>query len=429
MAIRIEKIAELYNLFRECSQISTDTRKIDKDALFVCLRGETFDGNVFASEAIAKGAKFVIIDNEKFDTGDSSILVENSLKTLQELAHYYRMKFSIPVIGITGTNGKTTTKELIHAVMSQKYKTHATVGNFNNHIGVPLTLLSMPENTEIAIVEMGANHPFEIKELCEIASPDFGIITSIGKAHLEGFGSLEGVIKTKKELYDYIETHGKMVFVSADNELLMNLSQNIDRQTYGKTTNSDFYGELLPNEGLLEMKFNNRNIKSHLVGDYNFVNMMAAIACGKYFGLNEDKIALALEEYTPKNQRSQLIKYAKNTIVLDAYNANPTSMEAALKSLSESQFPFKSAILGDMLELGNESIKEHLSIIKLLISLKLDRCILIGPIFHSLPHPFLSFEKSEDAMVYIKDHSFENQYILIKGSRGIQVEKVLQAFE
>lgn len=429
MAKYIQDTRVLYSHFRKCKNVCTDTRKIEKGSLFFCLKGENFDGNKFAQEAIEKGALYVVIDNPEFDFGEHCLLVDNSLIALQKLAKYHRLTFSIPILGITGTNGKTTTKELIHCVLAKKYKTHATSGNFNNHIGVPLTLLSMHDDTELAIIEMGANHIGEIAELCAIAQPDFGLITSIGKAHLEGFGSIEGVIKTKKELYDFVEEYGKMLFVPAENELLMDISASIKRVTYGSNTNADYYGKVLENIGLLKIAYQSFEIQSQLVGDYNFINLMAAISVGKYFGVVDEDIVDALESYAPQNQRSQLIKGKTNTIILDAYNANPTSMELALKNLNQIQTSQKSVVLGDMLELGTESIAEHKAIIEVLLKMELHHCILIGPVFNSLTHPFLSFENSNLALDYLTKHPIVNEFILVKGSRGIQVEKVLAAIE
>jgi UDP-N-acetylmuramoyl-tripeptide--D-alanyl-D-alanine ligase len=428
MPTQINNISELYTIFSACSGACTDTRKIEEDSMFFCLKGANFDGNTFASKALESGAKYVVMDNAEFAVDQGCILVDDVLKTLQNLAQFYRRQFDIPVIGITGTNGKTTTKELIHTVLSSQYKTHATFGNLNNHIGVPLTILSMPKNTEIAIIEMGANHLHEIGELCQISRPNLGLITSIGKAHLEGFGSIEGVIQTKKELYDFIEVNGGLVFVPSDNNLLMDLSKNLKRKKFGSTDNSDIKGSLINNAGLIKVEYQGVEIQSQLVGDYNFVNLMAAIALGEFFGVSLENIKNSLENYAPRNQRSQLLKMGTNSIILDAYNANPTSMELALKSLENIDFPTKSVVLGDMLELGKETISEHTHIIKLLETMKLKNVVLIGPVFNSLNHNFVSFENSEQAKEYFKTNIWSHQFILVKGSRGIQVEKVLEVF-
>ena len=424
------EISQIYKNFKTCNSISTDTRKITQNSMFFCLKGANFDANQFAESALNSGAKYVVVDNAEYKLNDQCILVEDTLKALQSVANYHRKQFRIPFIGITGTNGKTTTKELINNVLRKKYKTHATSGNLNNHIGVPLTLLSMPLDTEIAIIEMGANHPFEIKELCEIAEPDYGLITSIGKAHLEGFGSLEGVIKTKKELYDFIEMKGERVFVPSNSEILLSISKGLNRLIYGNPENSDYKGEIYDtSDETVSLNINGSIIRSNLVGHYNFINLMAAYAVGNFFGINDDDFKIAIESYQPQNQRSQLMKIKTNTIVLDAYNANPTSMEAALLSLKSSNYSSKSVILGDMLELGDESIAEHQHIIEILRTLQIENAILIGPVFHSLNSEFLSFENNLEAKDYLTAHPWENQYILIKGSRGIAVEKVLSALE
>ncbi|MCK5857521.1 MAG: UDP-N-acetylmuramoyl-tripeptide--D-alanyl-D-alanine ligase [Bacteroidales bacterium] len=422
-------IANIYNKFKSCEGFTTDTRKIEKEQMFFCLKGENFNGNKFAADALKKGAKYVVIDEDEYHIDKRMILVDDVLKCMQNLANHHRKQFNIPVLGITGTNGKTTTKELVKAVLSRKYKTHATVGNFNNHIGVPMTLLSMPNDTEFAIIEMGANHIGEIAELCEIAEPDFGIITSIGKAHLEGFGNLQGVITTKNELYKSIIKADGNLFVNADNELLMDLSAKADRKTYGQSNEAVTEGKLLVREAFVGVSWNGNEIISQLVGSYNFDNMMAAICVGESFGVEKKAIAAALREYTPQNQRSQLLITEKNKIVVDAYNANPTSMAAALDSFRLAEADSKLLILGDMLELGKESQFEHLSIVARLKELKFNEGILVGPEFFGVAKDsgLRCFEKNTEALEYLKTNPLEGKLVLLKGSRGIALEILLDA--
>lgn len=417
---------KIYELFKNSTGVETDTRKIGKGALFFCLKGENFNANEFAEEALEKGAIAVIADEEKYVTNERIILVDNVLTTLQQLANHHRRQFDIPVIGITGTNGKTTTKELVTTVLSAKFRTHATAGNFNNHIGVPLTLLSMPTDTEIAVVEMGANHPGEIGELCRIAEPDHGIITNIGKAHLEGFGSLQGVIDTKRELYDYVsKTKGK-VFVDASNDLLMKLSNNIDRLTYGTAKDARYKAELISSEPFLTVKLDDNTVETNLLGIYNLTNLAAAWATGRYFGVDAGVAAKALSDYKPANKRSQFMETAFNKIYLDAYNANPTSMENALKSFAEINLPHKVAILGDMLELGDESFDEHLDLMEKIKTYGFEETIFVGPEFcKAAGNGFRCFENTGDTAAYLQNHKLSGKFILLKGSRGIGLEKLL----
>ena len=420
-------ITNIYHKFKSCKGFTTDTRKIENGQMFFCLKGANFNGNKFAAEALAKGAKYVMIDEEEYLSNERMILVDDVLKCMQDLANHHRKQFDIPVLGITGTNGKTTTKELVHAVLSRKYKTHATVGNFNNHIGVPISLLSMPDDTEFAIIEMGANHLGEIAELCEIAEPNFGIITSIGKAHLEGFGDLQGVINTKNELYlSVIKADGKL-FVNTENDLLMELSANAKRTTYGQSASADINAKLLVKEAFVGVKWGNIALISQLVGSYNFDNIMAAICVGETFDVAKEDIVKALREYTPQNQRSQLMTTNKNKIVVDAYNANPTSMTAALESFVLAQADEKLLILGDMLELGKESQFEHLDIVQKLKKLGFDDVLLVGPEFMKVAegNGFLSFENNQQTLEYIKAKPVEGKLILLKGSRGIALEILL----
>ena len=420
-------IASIYEKFKSCKGFTTDTRKIENGQLFFCLKGANFNGNKFAADALKKGAQYVVIDEKEYLSGERMILVDDVLKCMQDLANYHRKKFDIPVLGITGTNGKTTTKELVHAVMSRKYKTHATAGNFNNHIGVPMTLLSMPEDTEFAIIEMGANHLGEIAELCEIAEPNYGLITSIGKAHLEGFGDLQGVINTKNELFQsVIKTEGKL-FVNADNDLLMELSSKAKRMTYGQSTAADVSARLLVEEAFVGANWEGVEIVSQLVGSYNFDNMMAAICLGEAFDIPKDEIINALREYTPQNQRSQLMTTAKNKIVVDAYNANPTSMAAALDSFKLAEADEKLLILGDMLELGKESQIEHMGIVQKLKEMGFKDVILVGPEFVNVAagRGFNSFNDNQQALEYLKSNPVKGKLVLLKGSRGIALEVLL----
>jgi len=425
----MQNIEELYSIYIKHQQICTDTRKIIPDSLFFALKGESFDANSFASQALENGCAYAVIDEKKYNSGEKYILVDNVLQTLQQLAAYHRKQLKIPIIGITGTNGKTTTKELIHAVLSKKYNTCATQGNFNNHIGVPLTILSIHNDVEIAVIEMGANHQNEIKELCEISSPDFGLITNIGKAHLEGFGSIEGVIKTKKELYDSIQINKGKIFVCHDNPLLMDISKGIERKTYGVNAESDCRGEIIESDPLLKIKWsNNEVISTNLFGNYNFENVMAAICIGEYFGVDTNDIKDAIENYFPSNNRSQIIKTEKNTILMDAYNANPTSMEASIMNFKQTSFDKKFLIIGDMRELGKESESEHKKIIKLIEDSKFENVILVGNVFNSLNKPsnFRAFADVSEASIYFKENKITDFNILVKGSRGIKLEKLLE---
>ena len=420
-------IADIYIKFKSCKGFTTDTRKIENGQLFFCLKGANFNGNKFAAEALKKGAQYVVIDEEEYLSDERMILVDDVLKCMQDLANYHRKKFDIPVLGITGTNGKTTTKELVHAVMSKKYKTHATAGNFNNHIGVPVTLLSMPKDTEFAIIEMGANHLGEIAELCEIAEPNYGLITSIGKAHLEGFGDLQGVINTKNELFQsVIKTEGKLL-VNADNDLLMELSSKANRITYGQSAAADVSAKLLVKESFVGVDWEGVQIISQLVGSYNFDNMMAAICLGEFFDIPKEEIINALSEYTPKNQRSQLLITEKNKIVVDAYNANPTSMTAALDSFKMAEADEKFLILGDMLELGKESQIEHMGIVQKLKEMGFKDVILVGPEFVNVAEGsgFHSFNNNQEALKYLKTNPVKGKLVLLKGSRGIALEVLL----
>jgi UDP-N-acetylmuramoyl-tripeptide--D-alanyl-D-alanine ligase len=423
------KIEEIYQCFLQCESVSTDTRKIEPNSLFVALKGDNFDANTFAQEALNKGALFVIIDNKNFYSDENKmILVNDSLKTLQDLANYHRTQLGLPIIALTGSNGKTTTKELINCVLSKKYNTKATVGNLNNHIGVPLTLLSFNENTDIGIVEMGANHQKEIELLCEIAEPDFGYITNFGKAHLEGFGGFEGVVKGKSELYTYLEKNHKTAFVNLDDPIQEEKTKNFNKYTFSISDNSNVKINSTSANPLVKINFSNNIIQSHLIGIYNANNINAAITIGKYFNIEDLDIKEAIENYIPSNNRSQLVEKNGNHIILDAYNANPSSMNAALTNFIQLESTSKIAILGDMFELGKESLDEHKKIVE---SLKKEQNIniyFIGKDFYfnkvSDKHLFFFESYEEFSKNYIKKP--QNSTILIKGSRGMALERTLE---
>ena len=420
------EIEKLYEIFKSHQIISTDTRKIEKHCLFFALKGDNFNGNKFAVDAIEKGAAYAIIDEKEYRTSDQYILVGDVLKTLQELANYHRKQLNIPIIGITGTNGKTTTKELINVVISKKYRTSATTGNLNNHIGVPLTLLSIPSNCEMAIIEMGANHIGEIDFLCKIAEPNYGIITNIGTAHIEGFGSYEGVKKTKNELYVFIQkVHGK-VFVNNTDELLMKLSENIESITYGNE-NADCSAELIQSSPNIKLKWQDIEINSHLYGDYNFYNILAAICIGHFFDVDKNDIREAINNYKPSNNRSQIIEINSNVIYLDAYNANPTSMNAAIDTFSKNPAANRLMILGDMLELGDISKQEHQKVIDKVKDLKI-RTLFVGNQFSSAvnKYNFTYMKNADDVIKWLNDNAIHDHNILIKGSRGIRLETIIE---
>ena len=424
-------IEELYKIFLKHQVISTDSRQIAQGCLFFALKGDNFDGNKYAKGAIESGAAFAVIDDESF-FGDKTLLVENVLHALQQLSRMYRRKFQIPVVAITGSNGKTTTKELINAVLSEQYHVTATKGNLNNHIGVPLTLLGITKETQIAIIEMGANHQGEIAELCSIAEPTHGLITNIGRAHLGGFGGFEGVIKAKSELYKWLSSSGGDAFVNAGNPLLMLLTSGMKRILYGDQSEAKTKGNVKENTETLELEWISDEgsvpVKTNLVGNYNFENAMAAICIGEYFQVSKNDIRTAIYNYFPSNSRSQSMKTARNSIILDAYNANPTSMSVAIENFRHVKAAKKMVILGDMLELGDESPAEHLAIVNLLEEYKFDSVILVGSDFmNAAEKKFISFDTSEAAFAWLKDQKITDYSILVKGSRGIKMEKVLEA--
>jgi len=422
------KIDSLHQLFLKSSGICTDTRSIKKDCMFFALKGENFNGNKFTSEAIKKGAFKVIIDESQYQipTGET-ILYEDVLTTLQELASFHRNYLNIPIIALTGSNGKTTTKELINCVLSKKYKTTATIGNLNNHIGVPLTLLSMNSETEIGVVEMGANHLKEIELLASIAQPNYGYITNFGKAHLEGFGGLEGVIQGKTELYQYLKYNNQTVFINANDVKQLKYSKEINRITFGDN-HQDFQIDILDATNTVKVLFQGLSIQSHLIGLYNFNNIAAAIIIGSYFNVSNEDIKEAIETYIPSNNRSQIIKKESNKVILDAYNANPTSMMAALENFIQSEGSKKLLFLGDMFELGSDSEKEHQHIVSFIEKNVEGVVYLIGENFYKTKTNASNIHKVEHFEALnslLESQTFKEQHILIKASRGMALERIL----
>lgn len=418
----------LHKHFLNSSGVCTDTRKISPNCIFFALKGDNFNGNLFAQEALDKGAGKVIIDEATFHkyTGET-ILVENVLLALQQLAQFHREFLGLAIISLTGSNGKTTSKELINAVLSQKFKTVATKGNLNNHIGVPLTLLAMNKETKLGIVEMGANHLGEIKMLSEIAEPDYGYITNFGKAHLEGFGSIEGVIQGKTELYQFLKKHNKKLFVNANDPKQLANSEGITRITFG-TPKSDFDINLLDSTHHLLVEFKGIQIQSNLVGAYNFANLSAAIAIGAYFKVPVEKIKTGIEDYVPSNNRSQLMVKGTNTILMDAYNANPTSMMAALENFIQAKGNNKIMFLGDMFELGKEAETEHQNIVDFLADNPFGNVFLVGSNFFktsSTSSHIKQFETFEELKTAVESNTPTNATILIKASRGMALERIL----
>jgi len=426
---KIMDIEKIYELYKRAYTVTTDSRCITKDCVFVALKGEHFDGNDFALKVAEEGiAACVIADRQELPSHDRLFIVDDSLKALQQLAKLHREKMQTPIIGITGTNGKTTTKELVSAVLAKKFNIIYTQGNFNNHLGVPLTLLRIKPETEMAVVEMGANHPGEIKQLTEIGTPDFGIITNIGRAHLEGFGGFEGVVRTKNEMYQHIAEHQGVVFVNSDNELLMNLSKDIKRLTYGTRTNADVRGKMVSSNPYLTIETDNTEIETQLVGDYNFENTMAAVAVGKYFNIPINNIKEALSEYRPTNSRSQVIETEKNRVILDAYNANPTSMSLAIRNFRNICKDDNLLIIGDMRELGAESQKEHETILNLIVELNFKNVFLVGNEFKKVckNNGSITFENVDELIKHIENHHVEGKDILVKGSNSMKLGKVVE---
>lgn len=422
------EIAELYKCFMECGKVTTDSRNCPEGSMFIALKGETFNGNAFAAQALKQGCRYAVIDESEY-AGEGTILVDNCLQALQQLANYHRRQLKTPVIGITGTNGKTTTKELISTVLSRKFNTLYTEGNFNNHIGVPLTLLRLTKEHEMAVVEMGANHPGEIKTLVRIAEPDYGIITNVGKAHLQGFGSFEGVIRTKGELYDFLRAKGgATIFIQNENPYLNGIAEGLTCVRYGQTAGLYISGELISCSPFLSFRWTaegvSHEVNTHLIGSYNLDNMLAAAAIGRYFGVSDDDISSALASYLPHNNRSQLKETADNKLIVDAYNANPTSMMAALKNFRQVEAPHKMVILGDMKELGEASREEHQKVVDYLKECGFDRVVLVGPEFAAATHSYQTFQHVDEVLADIRIHKPQGYYILIKGSNSMKLSQL-----
>jgi UDP-N-acetylmuramoyl-tripeptide--D-alanyl-D-alanine ligase len=422
-------ITAIHDIFLSCSGISTDTRKIQPESMFVAIKGERFDANAFAAEALQKGASHVIIDNADYYFDERTILVRDSLEALQQLANYHRNFLKLPIIALTGSNGKTTTKELIHVVLKKKFNAMATVGNLNNHIGVPLTLLSFTKDTQIGIVEMGANHQKEIEFLCRIAEPDYGYITNFGKAHLEGFGGTEGVIKGKSELYDYLSAHGKMAFINLNDPIQVRKSHAMPHFDFGlNEPKAALNIEQMSANPFVEVSFEGVTVNSKLIGLYNANNINAAIAIGKFFEIGNGEIKAAIESYIPENNRSQILHKGGNEIILDAYNANPSSMAVAIENFLQLDKPKKVAILGDMFELGPESAAEHKALVASVATADDVQFIFIGKDFlrHRLEREHFTFyETFEQFAEELKQHAFAGNTMLIKGSRGMALERIL----
>ncbi|WP_410221714.1 UDP-N-acetylmuramoyl-tripeptide--D-alanyl-D-alanine ligase [Pedobacter sp.] len=429
----MHNITSLYQIYLKHPKICTDTRLISENCIFFALKGENFDGNTFAEKALEMGAAYAVIDNPDFNKGEKYFLVDDVLSALQELAKHHRNQLNIPVIGLTGSNGKTTTKELINAVLGQKFKTYATKGNLNNHIGVPLTLLAISNEVEIAIVEMGANHQKEIEQLCEIARPNLGLITNVGMAHLEGFGGFEGVKKGKAELYAYLKNHNGTAFINKDNEHLVEMSEkhHLDNKVYyGKEAANYVSGSLKEGHTFLEIEWTHDNYtyhaSTHLTGKYNFENVLAAICIGTYFKLTPQEINRGLENYNPVNNRSQVTKTEKNTVICDYYNANPSSMIAALANIKTLDAGKKLIILGDMFELGSESAAQHKNIIETALQSNAEQVIFIGNNFYAFRDSYnaLFFTSPTEAADFLNKNHFKDFLVLLKGSRGMALERL-----
>ena len=426
-------IAHLYKIFKQTPEISTDSRNISENCIFFALKGENFDGNIFAQKAIDSGAQIAVISDKKFEIEGKTLLVDDVLKTLQELAKYHREHLSTKIFGITGTNGKTTTKELIFSVLSRKYKSFATQGNFNNHIGVPLTLLALRDDTDFAIVEMGANHNGEIAQLCQIVRPDFGLITNVGHAHLEGFGSFENLIETKLALFYAIESNKGTFLLNTNNDILAQRIKNYNKIfEYGKSADSfvkitESFNELFL-KLVVNIKGDNYLINTQLVGKYNIDNVLAAISAGIVADVPIDQIVEAIEQYRPQNNRSEFRKTHRNTLILDMYNANPTSMKAAIDNFAEIDTNRKMLILGDMLELGQDEQKEHQKIVDLIVENRFRDVLLVGKIFKSckLPEIFKSFDDVESLNRFLESEEVKGHSILLKASNGTGLKKCVE---
>ena len=424
-------IEKLYALYRQHPSIQTDTRKLKPGDIFFALKGENFNGNAFAHKAIEMGAALAVIDEKEYAKGNRTFLVTDVLDTLQQLARHHREQFNIPFIAITGSNGKTTTKELIHAVLSSTYKTYTTEGNLNNHIGIPLTILKIRDDAEFAVVEMGANHIGEIAGYCTYTQPTHGIITNCGKAHLEGFGSLEGVKKGKGELFDYIRSTTGTVFVMRDYDYLREMSKGLSGVIKYGTSGVHVTGVVHKSEPFLSINItqglDDGIINTQLVGDYNLPNVLAAVTVGKYFKVPEKNIIKAIEEYAPTNSRSQLIQRGSNRIILDAYNANPSSMRLAIENFSKLNTTDKVLMLGGMAELGEDSLEEHQAIVDLIGKYQWKHVVLVGGDFLKATHSYTTFDQANQAAEWLKEQHLENAYLLVKGSRSMRMEKILES--
>ena len=423
------EIEELYSRFQVCGTVTTDSRHCPQGSMFIALKGETFNGNAFAAQALAQGCRYAVVDEPEYAWGESYILVDDCLQVLQQLANYHRRQLKTPIIGITGTNGKTTTKELVSSVLSKKYKVLFTQGNLNNHIGVPLTLLRLNKEHEMAVVEMGANHPGEIKALVQIAEPDYGLITNVGKAHLLGFGSFEGVIKTKGELYDFLREKGNAtIFIQNENSYLNAISHGLHCVRYGQASGLFVSGKLLSCSPFLAFEWmserNTYPVQTHLIGAYNLDNALASVAVGKYFDVAPEDICEALSTYMPQNNRSQLVDTGRNKLIVDAYNANPTSMMAALENFRQVQAPHKMVILGDMKELGEASLEEHRKIVGFLDGCRFDRVMLAGPEFKAVASAYEHFDNVDAVKEALEKSKPVGFTILIKGSNSMKLSQL-----
>lgn len=422
-------ISELYELFLHHSKVTTDSRNCPKGSMFFALKGDKFDGNQYAEKALSSGCAYAIIDNPDYYIGERTILVPNVLTTLQQLAHRHRKAVGITVIGITGTNGKTTTKELLAAVLSTKYNLLYTEGNLNNHIGVPLTLLRLTHEHNMAVIEMGASHPGDIKVLVDIAQPNYGIITNIGCAHLEGFGSFEGVVKTKGELYDYIRRSKGKLFISQDNQILMDKAKGIEQITYGTTDSAFASGHVVSSNPFLVFDWKQQGkihtVETHLIGTYNLENVLATVAVGRYFKIPAERISRAITTYEPTNNRSQLKKTDNNQLIIDAYNANPSSMKVALDNFASMPVSPKALILGDMRELGPTSDELHGEVVTQIKAGKYDKVFLCGEHFRKVCNEFTTYATTEELIVALQSNPLKGYHILIKGSHGIALEKTI----
>lgn len=425
------EIEELYSRFTECTGLTTDSRHCPEGSMFLALKGETFNGNAFAAQSLAQGCRYAVVDEPQYASPENPriILVNNCLETLQKLANYHRRRLGTRMIGVTGTNGKTTTKELIATVLGEKFKVLYTQGNFNNHIGVPLTLLRLKPEHEMAVIEMGANHPGEIKTLVHIAEPDYGIITNVGKAHLQGFGSFEGVIRTKGELYDFLREKGNStIFIQNENPYLNKIATGLTCIRYGRTPGLDVTGEVVSCSPFLRFSWTaegiSHEVQTHLIGSYNLDNALAAVTIGRYFGVEDAKICHALSSYVPQNNRSQLVHTASNTLIVDAYNANPTSMMAALENFRQMEAAHKVAILGDMKELGEGSHEEHQKVVDFLKECGFERVMLVGPEFGATSSSFEHYKDVKEVEALLAAHPLQGCCVLVKGSNSMKLSEL-----